>query len=251
MEKQSPKQPEESSMSRRDALCRMLAGGATLISAFTPLSIHAEESDKLKIHIDFNDLPKDEEYVYLLLFENNPNDKNTSDDFIVDATQTMGYGHPNYWHSEVAYYDKDKEEWMAAGCRPPTCSGDFPVSQLKRDLNFKGYKVSVRQLHVPLEQREQALQWFKQHLQGQPYNLAGPLLTNCTDAVVALGQQGNVKGAQGIRYKTRDEIKNRSGIAGFLDRWKKASVDDILHRDSIVFPDELEKVGKHIGTMQF
>ena len=249
MEKQSHHQPEESSMSRRDALRRMLAGGAALISAFTPLSTHAEEPDKLKAYIDFDNLPKDEEYVYLLLFENNPNDRNTSDDFIADAAQTMGYGHPNYWHSEVAYFDQDKKEWMAVGCRPPTCSGDLPVSQLKS--KFRGYKVSVRQLHVPLGQQTKARQWFEQNLQNQPYNLAGPLLTNCTDAVVALGQQGNVKEVQGIRYKTRDEIKNRQGIAGFLDRWKKASVDDILYRDSIVFPDELEKMGKHIGTMQF
>lgn len=249
MEKQSHIPSEEPGMSRRDALRVLIGAGAALTLGCVPQSAYAQKTDKFKQHIDFNDLPKNPEYVYLLLFENNPNDRNTSDDFIADAERVMGYDAPNYWHSEIAYFDQRTEQWMAIGCRPPKCSSDFPVDQLQR--NLRGYTVAVRQLHVPMDQQVEARKWFETNLQGQPYNLAGPRSTNCTDAVVELGRHGRIKEVQGLRAKTRDEIKKRPGISGFLGRWNLSSVDDVMHRDSIVFPDELEKAGKFIGTMQF
>ncbi|MBI4994963.1 hypothetical protein HZC21_04965 [Candidatus Peregrinibacteria bacterium] len=196
--------------------------------------------------IDFECLPKNPEYVYLLLFEQEPYDGNKSDEFITEAAKLAGYN-GQYWHTEIVYFDQKKYEWMAIGCRPPTCSSDFPVYRLQ--YQFRGYTAAVRQLRVPLEKQAQARKWFENALQGQPYDLAGPHSTNCTDAVVGLGQKAGV--LQDIRRVTRDEFSRLPGIRAFLFKWDLPSVDSVMKRESIIFPDELENIGRYIGTMQF
>lgn len=245
------KSPEEPTISRRKALefigtALLTACGAT---ATTESYRKDETTEYSSDFIDFDYLPKNPELVYLLLFEQEPYDRNRSDDFIAQAAQLVGYHHPLYWHAEVVYFDPNKQEWMAIGCRPPTCSSDFPIYKLMDQ--FRGYTAHVKQVHIPLEQQAQARKWFEENLQGQPYHLAGPRSTNCTDAAVELGKQAGVQDIQHVRRVTRDELREAFGINDFLLRWDLPSVDSVVKRDSIIFPNALEQVGRYMGKMQF
>jgi|GEM_PF-3698056 len=199
--------------------------------------------------ISFSDLPKSPEDVYLLLFRNNPNDRRHDDDFLSDAAKTMGYDAPNYWHVEVAYFDQRSGRWMSMGCRPHECSADFPIERLKHE--YSGYAVDVRQMNIPLNQQVQAREWFISNLQGRSYSLAGPSETNCSDAVIGLGQHGRIPGTESIMAYTRDQIARQPGTPELLRRYDLPSVGNLVKRDSIVFPDEFKKVGRSVGTMQF
>lgn len=238
-------------MSRRTALGLV---GATLLTACGVAQPHRREDKNFEDFsnvIDFECLPKNPEYVYLLLFkqEFSVNPERKDDDFIADAAKLAGYRGQQYWHTEIVHFDPKKHEWMAIGCRPPTCSGDFPVSQLKNQ--FEGYTATVRRLRVPSEKQAQAREWFEGTLQGQPYHLAGPRSTNCTDAVVGFGQEAGVQDVRNIRRVTRDEISRSPGINAFLLRWDLPSVKSVMRRESIIFPSELENVGQYMGEMQF
>lgn len=196
-----------------------------------------------------SDLPKGAEDVYLLLFRNNPHDQRRDDDFIAEAEQVMGYSAPNYWHTEIAYFNHDQQKWMVMGCRPPKCSMDFPLSELAQEL--RGYKADIKHVRIPMQQQLQARSWFASHLQGQTYNLAGPRSTNCADAVIELGKAGNFPEVSSIRAITRDEMRARPGISQFLRKWGLSSIDDVVQRDSLVFPAQLKDLGRHVRTVQF
>lgn len=247
--KESPEGSKITGMGRREALG--LIGAAILIAcgATTKPYREDEKTEYSSDFIDFECLPKNPEYVYLLLFEQEPYDGNRSDDFIAQAAHLVGYKDPLYWHAEVVYFDTNKGEWMTIGCRPPTCSSDFPVYKLMNQ--FEGYTAHVRQLHIPLEKQAQAREWFEENLQGQDYELAGPRSTNCTDAVVGLGRQAEVQNIRSVRRVTRNELREAFGINDFLLRWDLSSVDSVVKRDSIIFPNALENVGRYMGKMQF
>lgn len=244
-------------MGRREALALM---GASLLAACGATKSYREDerpdgetSEDFSNVIDFECLPEDPKSVYLLLFEQKDSVRKEADDFIADAARLAGYRAPFYWHVELVYLNPNRsgcnDKWMAIGCRPPTCSSDFPVGELKEQ--FRGYTAAVRRLRVPLEKQDKARQWFENVLQGQPYHMAGPRSTNCTDAAVELGQQAGILDVRDVRRVTREELSRAPGAGSFLLRWDLPSVDRVMKRESIVFPDELENVGTYMGEMQF
>jgi len=263
MEESPSGRQDDQKMGRREAMALM---GASLLAACgvcsscgATRSYREDEKpeggtpEDFSNFIDFEWLPEGPEDVYLFLFEQKPSVRDKDDDFIADAARLAGYHDPFYWHAELVYPNPNRrgcnDKWMAIGCRPQTCSSDFPVSDLMEQ--FRGYTATVRRLRVPLENQAQARKWFETFLQGQPYHMAGPRSTNCTDAAVGLGQQAGVLDARDVRRVTRDELSRASGVNSFLMRWDLPSVDRVMKRESIIFPNELKDVGQYMGKMQF
>lgn len=202
---------------------------------------------------------KTPEDIYIFLFELNPRDPTQernlrnpahTDDFIAEAGELTGNKIGKHWHVEVVYFNLEHRQWMAIGCRPTECTEDFSLDKLQRQM--PGYIVNVQHITVPVKDQEKARKRFGEVLQGQPYNLAGPLETNCTDAALALGKAAGIKDATAIQHATLDELKKSPRTATFLRDWKLSSVEDVLKkRKDIIFPDEFIKIGEYIGSIQF
>lgn len=225
-------------MDRRDFLKVAIASvGATLAGP-----AKAAESNERKVGLD--GLPKGPEDIYLLLFENNPSDDRTDDDFIADAANAAGYSKPNQWHTEIMYFNQQSQAWMVMGCRPPTCSEDYPASQLLSE--HRSDNIRVNHLQISVAQQVQARKYFESRFQGKPYSLGGPSENNCADVPKELAR---TLGINGIRSYTRAELLKMPKVLGFLSQ-RDLTMGQVLQRPSITFPDEFENVGTRLGILE-
>lgn len=196
----------------------------------------------------FDDLKKGPEDVYLLLFE--PDNKpGGADDFIAEGTKTVGYAAPNHWHAEIMYFDQAKRQWMIMGCRPPTCTKDYPLDDLFKNSDYKNCPINIKHAQISVEKQLDARKWFTEHLDNKPYNLRGPNKTNCADSVAGLAKAAKMDGVEEVETLTRRRLFSVPGLSEFLKKHQFDSLDEFLHRDDLLFPDELESLGEYVGTI--
>ncbi|KKR05493.1 MAG: hypothetical protein UT33_C0011G0204 [Candidatus Peregrinibacteria bacterium GW2011_GWC2_39_14] len=237
---------------RRDVLRGALGAGVTLVfgrkggDAFDKQG--KEEKVERKMLDSFDDLKKSPEDVYLLLFEPD-NRPGGADDFIADGAKAVGYAGPNHWHSEVMYFDQAKRQWMVMGCRPPTCTKDYPLGDLLKNPAYKNCPINIKHAKVPVDRQLEARKWFTEHLQGEVYKLSGPDKTNCSDAAAELAKEAKMDGVEKIEVLTRRRLLGIPGLSGFLQKYQIGNLDQFLRRDDLLFPDELESLGKYVGTI--
>ncbi|HBB02393.1 MAG: hypothetical protein US89_C0013G0012 [Candidatus Peregrinibacteria bacterium GW2011_GWF2_38_29] len=237
---------------RRDVLRGALGAGVTLVfgrksgDAFDKQG--KEEKVERKMLDSFDDLGKGPEDVYLLLFE--PDNKpGGADDFIADGAKTVGYAEPNHWHSEIMYFDQAGNQWMVMGCRPPTCAKDYPLDDLLKNSAYKNCPINIKHAKVPVDKQLEARKWFTEHLQGEIYSLSGSRKSNCSDAAFDLAREAKMDGVEKIEALTRRRLLSVPGLGDFLKKYQIGSLDQFLHRDDLLFPDELESLGEYIGTI--
>ena len=166
-----------------------------LVGAILLLPLSAKHAEAREEYIGFNSLPKGPEDIYLILFENNPDDDLRDDEFIAEAAESTGhYSAPFQWHVEIMYYNLDRKEWLVMGCRPPRCSMDYPVKELLQ--HYQQPTIRINHLKVPVKKQIEAREFFAKRFQGKTYALAGPNETNCSDVPKELSDElriGKVK----------------------------------------------------------
>ncbi len=221
-----------------------LTGAVVFASALPSPRAEAEERDREK-QVTLESLPKGPEDVYLLLFENNPSDERSDDDFIAGAAEAAGYSAPFQWHVEIMYFHPQHKEWMIMGCRPPRCSMDYPASDLLS--HHRGHTVRVNHLKVSVKKQKEAREFFTRQFQGRKYALAGPSKTNCSDVPAAMS---NKLGVGNVRTFTRSQLAGLEAIREFLRR-HGSTLDEVLQRDDLIFPDAFENVGRRLGILRF
>jgi hypothetical protein len=236
---------EGPTIERRTFLGKMFMAGAALAmtTAVMPNAAAREESQEKEVSL--SDLSKGPEDVYLLLFENNPNDRRKDDEFIAEAAAAAGYQKPYQWHVEIMYFKKESQEWMVMGCRPPHCSLDYPLKTLLRTHGRDN--VRVNHLKIPIGQQKKAREIFIKTFQGKAFSLLGPSATNCADVPDALAAALELKGA---RKLTRRHLLSLNSVKEFLTS-REIDGDEIMARDSIIFPDEYESWGEKLGILKF
>lgn len=231
---------EDSRNPDRRTFLKGMLGLAATAALSGPQNAEAQEKA-----LTLDTLPKGPEDIYLLLFENNPTDGRTDDDFIADAAQAAGYTAPFQWHVEVMYFDPRSTQWMVMGCRPPKCSIDIPASRIL--AQHRADTVRVNKLKVSVKQQLRAREFFTRTFEGKPYSLSGPSKTNCSDVPAELAGQ---LGISGVRTFTKQELAGSSAIKNFL-AGHGTTLDGILKRDDLTFPDAFENMGEKMGVLRF
>ena len=211
-----------------------------------------------KILETLDGLPNGPDDIYIFLFER---DKTPSgmDDLIAEAGKLKGNKIGLHWHVEVVYYGKVEGEvdwkWMAMGCRPTGCTRDKPLADLQKEM--RGYTVNIQHVKVPEIQRENAVIKFDKDFKGKAYSLAGQSKTNCTDAAFGLAKAAGLADETIIRSASLKELKESAGIEAFKENYLSKldppckEVEEIMQRDTIIFPDEFAKIGKYVRSVKF
>ena len=216
-----------------------------LVGAILLLPLSAKHAEAREEYIGFSSLPKGPEDIYLILFENKPDDNLRDDDFITDAAEAVGYTPPFQWHVEIMYYNHDHNEWLVMGCRPPQCSMDYPVKELLQ--HYQQPTIRINRLKVPVEKQIGARKFFAKRFQGKPYALAGPNETNCSDVPKELSDELRIGK---VKSFTKQELTKIPAIRTFLRRYRYKTINDLLKRDNITFPDAFENTGTRLGILR-
>ena len=217
-----------------------------LVGAILLLSLSAKHAEAREEYIDFNSLPKGPKDIYLILFENNPDDVLHDDEFIAEAAEATGhYSAPFQWHVEIMYYNLDRKEWLVMGCRPPRCSMDYPVKKLLQ--HYRQPTIRINHLKVPVKKQIEAREFFAKRFQGETYALAGPNKTNCSDVLKELSDE---LGIGKVKSFTKKELTKMPAIRKFLRRYQHETINDLLKRDDITFPDAFENTGTKLGILR-
>ena len=151
--------------------------------------------------------------------------------------------------SEIMYFDQAGNQWMVMGCRPPTCAKDYPLDDLLKNSAYKNCPINIKHAKVPVDKQLEARKWFTEHLQGEIYSLSGSRKSNCSDAAFDLAREAKMDGVEKIEALTRRRLLSVPGLGDFLKKYQIGSLDQFLHRDDLLFPDELESLGEYIGTL--
>ncbi len=140
----------------------------------------------------------------------------------------------DYGHIEVV------RDGYSYGCRPPQCS---EISLTSLEQKFDGHKFEVRE--VPIDGGpELAIRWFKENLEGQPYDL---FYRNCTDAVVMMYDASGDRTARLSSVDVNQTYATNAPLRRFMSKYGIPKPN----RTGVFFPDQFATMGELVAKGRF